>query len=112
MMKRPVKKKKKRWILRIPALLLLLILAAGIILGIRLVPAARRLQRSLTAQNCAVTMEITLDIQKATADQQKFLQILSRITGLEEAEWQELTLQGGFDGEVMRLDVYGKQGRC
>lgn len=109
-MERSVKKKKKHRILRIMAMLLLLILAAAILLGINLVPTAGRLQRALTAQNCAVTLEAALDIQELTADQQKFLQVLSRITGLEETEWQELTLQGGYDGEAIRLDVYGKGG--
>lgn len=103
-------KKKKHWVLRILVFLLLLILAAAIILGIRLVPTASRLQRALTAQNCAVTLEATMDVQKLTADQQKFLRVLSRLTGLEETEWQELTLQGGYGGEAIRLDVYGKQG--
>ncbi|MBO5283756.1 MAG: hypothetical protein J6B43_11650 [Lachnospiraceae bacterium] len=109
-MGRAVKKKKKHWILRILVLLLLLILAAVILLGIRLVPTASRLQRALTARNCAVTLDVALDIQELTADQQKFLSILSRLTGLEETEWQELTLRGGYDGEAIRMDVYGRQG--
>lgn len=109
-MERSVKKRKKRRILRMLTLLLLPILAAAILLGILLVPTARRLHRGLTAANCAVTLEAALDIQELTADQQRFLQVLSRITGLEETEWQELTLRGGYDGEAIRLDVYGKQG--
>lgn len=104
------KKKKKHWMLRVLVFLLLLILTAAILLGILLVPTASRLQRALTARNCAVTLDAALDIQELTADQQKFLSVLSRITGLEETEWQELTLRGGYDGEAIRLDVYGKQG--
>lgn len=109
-MERSAKKKKKHWVLRILVFLLLLILAAVILLGIRLVPTASRLQRALTARNCAVTLDVALDIQELTADQQKFLSILSRLTGLEETEWQELTLRGGYDGEAIRMDVYGRQG--
>lgn len=109
-MERAVKKKEKHWILRILVLLLLLILAAVLCLGIRLIPTASRLQQALAAQNCGVTLEVSLDTQELTADQQKFISILSRLTGLEETEWQELTLQGGYDGEAIRLDVYGKQG--
>lgn len=104
-----VKKKKKHWLLRILVFLLLLFLAAAVILGIRLVPAARRLQRALTAQNCAITAKVSLNPQELTADQQKFLQILSGLTGLSEEEWQELILQGGYDGKAMELEIFGRQ---
>lgn len=103
------KKKKKHWILRILVVLLLLILIVAVILAIWLVPRARRLQRGLMAQNCAITAEVSLNRQTLTADQQKFLQSLSLLTGLDEAEWEKLKLQGGYGAGTVELAVYGGQ---
>ncbi|MDE6517065.1 MAG: hypothetical protein K2L18_04355 [Acetatifactor sp.] len=103
------KKKKKHWILRILVVLLLLILIVAVILAIWLVPRARRLQRGLTAQNCAITAQVSLDRQTLTADQQKFLQSLSLLTGLDETEWEKLKLQGGYGAGTVELAVYGGQ---
>ena len=103
------KKKKKHWILRILIVLLLLILIVAVILAVWLVPRARRLQRGLTAQNCAITAEVSLNRQTLTADQQKFLQSLSLLIGLDEAEWEKLKLQGGYDAGAVELAVYGGQ---
>lgn len=108
-MEQPVKKKKKHWILRILLILLLLILIAAVILAVRLVPTARRLQRALTAQSFGVTAQVSLDRQMLTADQQKFLGSLSLLTGLDETQWQQLKLQGGYDAGEVKLDVYGGQ---
>jgi len=108
-MEQPVKKKRKHWILRILGVLLLLILVAVGILAIRLAPVARRLQRALTAQNCAITAQVSLNRQTLTADQQKFLRSLSMLTGLEEADWEKLKLQGGYDAGTVELAVYSGQ---
>ena len=108
-MERSAEKKKKHWILRILVVLLLLFLAAAVILSIWLAPRARRLQRALTAQNCAITAEVSLNRQTLTDDQQKFLQSLSLLTGLEEADWEKLQLQGGYDAGTVELTVYGGQ---
>ncbi len=108
-MEESVKKKKKHWILRILLLLLLLILVAAAILSIWLVPRARRLQRALTAQNCAITAEVSLNRQTLTEEQQKLLQSLSLLTGLDEADWEKLKLQGGYDAGTIELAVYDGQ---
>lgn len=105
-MEQAVKKKKKHWILRILGVLLLLILVAVLILSVCLVPRARRLQRALTAQNCAITAKVSLDRQMLTGDQQRFLQSLSLLTGLDEADWEELKLRGGYDAGEVELAVY------
>lgn len=104
-----VRKKKKHWLLRILGLLLLVMLTALMILGIRLVQAADRLQRALASQNCAITLDISPDMRALTADQQKFIRILSGLTGVEEEGWQELTMQGGYDGKAVELTVYAGQ---
>lgn len=104
-----VNKKKRHWIWKILGVLLLLILIVTVILAIWLVPKARRLQRALTAQNCAVTAKVRLNPQALSADQQKFLQSLSLLTGLEQADWEQLKLQGGYEAEKVELNVYDGQ---
>lgn len=89
--------------------MLLLIFIVVVCLAIWLVPRARRLQRALRAENCAISAEVSLNRQALTADQQKFVQSLSLLTGLEETEWEKLRLQGGFDAGIVELAVYGGQ---
>ncbi len=108
-MEQSVKKKKKYWIWKILGVLLLLSLIAAVILAIWLVPKARRLQRALTAQNCAISAQVCLNPQALSADQQKFLQSLCLLTGLDEADWERLQLQGGYDTETVELSVYDGQ---
>lgn len=108
-MEQSVKKKKKHWILRILLILLLLVLIAAAVLAARLLPTARRMQRALTAQSFGVTAQVSLDSRVLTADQRKFAQSLSLLTGLDETEWERLRLQGGYDAGEVRLDVYGGQ---
>ncbi|MDE5950347.1 MAG: hypothetical protein K2H12_02045, partial [Acetatifactor sp.] len=109
-MEQPVKRKKKHWVLRILCLLLAAALIVAAVLAIRIIPTARRLQSALTAQNCAITAQAELNRSRLTADQQKLLETLSQLTGLEDAEWNRLTLQGGYDGNAIRLAVRGGQG--
>lgn len=109
-MEQPVEKKKKHWVLRILCVLLAAALIGTVVLGIRIVPRARRLQRALTAQNCAITAQAELNRSKLTADQQKLLRTLSQLMGMEETEWNRLTLQGGYDGDAIRLAVCSGQG--
>lgn len=109
-MEQPVKRKKKHWVLRILCLLLAAALIVAAVLAIRIIPIARRLQSALTAQNCAITAQAELNRSRLTADQQKLLETLSQLTGLEDAEWNRLTLQGGYDGNAIRLAVRGGQG--
>lgn len=90
-------------------ILLLLIIVAAVILAIWLVPRARRLQKVLTAQSCAITAEVSLDRRALSADQQKFLRSLSLLTGLDEAGWEKLKLQGGYDTGTIELGVYDGQ---
>lgn len=101
--------KKKHLFLKIFLILLLLIFVALAILAVRIIPVASRLQSALTAENCMITIEASLDQQALTEDQQKFFQNLSTLTGVEQAQWEELTLQGGYDGNVLELAVYGGQ---
>lgn len=108
-MGRPGKKKKKHLLLSILLILLLLIIVALAILAVRIVPVAGRLQSALTAQNCAITIEASLDQQALTEDQQKFLQNLSTLTGIDQAQWGELTLKGGYDRDTLELAVYSGQ---
>lgn len=108
-MEQSVKKKKKHWIWKILGVLLLLILAAAVILAIWLAPKAHRLQRALTSQNCAISAQVCLNFQALSADQQKFLRNLCLLTGLDEADWERLKLQGGYDTETVELSVYDGQ---
>lgn len=108
-MGRPGKKKKKHLLLSILLILLLLIIVALAILAVRIVPVAGRLQSALTAQNCAITIEASLDQQALTEDQQKFLQNLSTLTGIDQAQWGELILKGGYDSDTLELAVYSGQ---
>lgn len=108
-MGRPGKKKKKHLFLSILLILLLLIIVALAILAVRIVPVAGRLQSALTAQNCAITIEASLDQQALTEDQQKFVQNLSMLTGIDQAQWGELTLKGGYDSNTLELAVYSGQ---
>lgn len=101
--------KKKHLFLKIFLILLLLIFVTLAILAVRIIPAASRLQSALTAENCAITIEASLDQQALTEDQQKFFQNLSTLTGVDQAQWGELTLQGGYDGDVLELAVYSGQ---
>lgn len=109
-MEQPAGKKKKHWVLRLLCLLLVAALLAAVVLGIRTVPRARRLQRALTAQNCAVTVRAQLNRDGLSADQLRLLETLSGLMGMEESEWNRLTLQGGYDGHAIRLAVCGGQG--
>lgn len=109
-MEQPVKKKKKHWGLRILCLLLVAALIAAVVLGIRIIPIARRLQGALTEQNCTITAQAEINQSRLTADQQKFLGTLSRLMGIEETEWNRVTLQGGYDDEAIWLAVCGGQG--
>lgn len=109
-MEQPVKRKKKHWVLRILCLLLAAALIVAAVLAIRILPIARRLQSALTAQNCAITAQAELNRSRLTTDQQKLLETLSQLTGLEDIEWNSLTLQGGYDGNAIRLAVCGGQG--
>ena len=104
------KKKKKHRILKILCLLLAAMLIALAILGIRIIPQARRLQAALTAPGCAIDAKVELNTDKLTADQQKLLEILSGLMGLPETEWGRVTLQGGYDGDAIRLAVSGEGG--
>ncbi len=104
------KHKKKHRIIKALCLLLTVVLTAAVVLGIRTVPKARRLREALTAPNCAITLQASLNMDKLTADQQKFLMILSEITGLERTEWNSVTLHGGYDGEAVRLAASGESG--
>lgn len=88
-------------------ILLLLIAVALVIQAVRIVPVAGRLQNALKMQNCAITIEASLDQHALTDDQQKLLQNLSLLTGVSQAQWGELTLQGGYDGNAIELAVYG-----
>lgn len=108
-MEQPDKKKKKHPFLVFFGILLLVIVVALVVLAVRILPVARRLQSALTAQSCAITIEASLDQQALTDDQQKFLQNLSMLTGIDQAKWGELTLQGGYDGDALELAVYGGQ---
>lgn len=101
--------KKKHLFLKILLILLLLIFVTLAILAVRIIPVASRLQSALTAENCAITIEASLDQQALTKDQQKFFQNLSTFTGVDQAQWGELTLQGGYDGDVLELAVYSGQ---
>lgn len=102
--------KKKHWIRRILCLLLAAVLTVGTALGIHTVPKARRLRQALTAQNCAITVRAKLNQAELTGDQQRFLEILSGIMGVEETEWNRVTLRGGYDGDAIRLTVSGESG--
>lgn len=106
-MGRTDQKKNKHPLLMIFGILLLLIVVALVIMAVRIVPVARRLQNALKMQNCAITIEASLDQQALTEDQQKLLQNLSLLTGVDQAQWGELTLQGGYDGSAIELAVYG-----
>ena len=106
-MGRPVKKKRKHPFLLLFGILLLLIIVVLVILAAQIIPVASRLQNALRAQNCAITIEASLDQQALTEDQQKFLQNLSMLTGVDQAQWGELNLQGGYDGDALKLAVYG-----
>lgn len=108
-MGQPDKKKKRHPFLALLGILLLVLVAALVILAVRIVPAASRLQSALQARSCAITIKASLDQQALTDDQQKFLQRLSMLTGVEQAQWGELTLQGGYDGDALQLAVYSGQ---
>ncbi len=108
-MARSYKKKKKHPFLLFINVLFLLIIVALVILAVRIVPVGSRLLNALKTQNCAITIEASLDQQALTEDQQKFLQNLSMLTGVEQEQWGEMTLQGGYDGNAMELAVYGGQ---
>ena len=108
-MGRPVKKKRKHPFLLLFGILLLLIIVALVILAVLIMPVASRLQNALKARSCAITIEASLNQQALTEDQQKFLQNLSMLTGVDQAQWGELTLQGGYDGDALQLAVYGGQ---
>lgn len=108
-MEESAKHKKKHWILGILAVLLILLLAAAIILSIWLAPRARRMQRALTAQNFAVTAKLSFNRQALTDDQQKFLQRLSLLTGLDETCWEKIQLRGGYDAGTVELAVFDGQ---
>ena len=101
--------KKKHLFIKILLILLLLIFVMLAILAVRIIPVASRLQSALTAENCVITIEASLDQQALTEDQQKFFQNLSTLTGVDQTQWEELTLQGGYDGNVLELVVYGGQ---
>lgn len=103
------KNKKKHRVLKALCLLLAVTLIAAA-LGVYTVPKARRLQEALTAPNCTINLWFGLDTDKLTADQQKFIKILSGITGQERTEWSSVTLRGGYDGGAVRLTVSGASG--
>ena len=106
-MERQDKKKKKHPFLVFFGILLLLIIVVVVILAVRIIPVASRLLSALKSQSCAMTIEASLDQQTLTRDQQKFLQNLSMLTGVDQEQWGELTLQGGYDGNALELAVYG-----
>ncbi len=108
-MEQSVKKRKKYWIWKILGVLLLLILTAAVLLATWLVPKARRLQRALISHNCAISAQLRLNFRALSADQQKFLRNLCLLTGLDEADWERLKLQGGYDTETVELSVYDGQ---
>lgn len=108
-MGRADKKKKRHPFLIFVGILLLLVIVAMVLLVMRIMPTAERLQSALQAHTCAITIEASLDRQALTEDQQKFLQNLSMLTGVDQAQWGELTLRGGYDGNALELAVYGGQ---
>lgn len=105
-MEESVKKKRKHWICRILGILLLLLLTAAVIMALWLVPKALRLRRALTSQSCAVNAEMSLNPRALSTDWQKLLRSLSLLTGLDEAEWKNLKLQGGYEAGTLELTVY------
>ena len=109
MMGQPGKKKKKHLFLMLFGILLLSLVVVLVILAVRIIPVASRLQSALGAENCAITIELSLDQQALTEDQQKFLQNLSMLTGINQTQWEELTLQGGYDKTALELAVYSGQ---
>lgn len=98
--------KKRHPVLIVVCVLPVLVIA---VLAVRIVPVASRLQSALQLPGCAITIEASLDPQALTEDQRKLLQNLSMLTGVDQAQWRELTLQGGYDGNAMELAVYGGQ---
>lgn len=108
-MGRAGKKKKRHPFLIFLGILLLLAASALVLLAMWIMPTAGRLQSALQARTCALRIEASLDQQALTEDQQKFLQYLSVLTGIDQEQWGELTLLGGYDGNALELAVYGGQ---